>query len=171
MAGIEPATFGLEVTLVFTTVDAGEGRVPSALSLHAHYLAQRVNHIYQIALRFHHGVDGLVRHRRFIDDIRILTALDAGRRLGVVIQGEPALGFGTRHGTSRSMATAHEAFRITLAAHDVRTRSHAARDDSHVALARADCPLTRDEHVLAVVVLPGHIIVMAADNFHIRFER
>src|SRR5205823_6820858 len=31
--------------------------------------------------------------------------------------------------------------------------------------------LTRYEHVLAVVVLPGHVVVMATYNFHIGFER
>ena len=49
----------------------------SRLPLHANHLAQRVHHVHQIALRFHHGIDGLVRHRRFVDDIRVLTALDA----------------------------------------------------------------------------------------------
>src|SRR5437016_10020423 len=60
----------------------GEGlSAPSGLSLHAHHLAQRMYHIHQIALSFHHRVNGLVRHRRFVDDIRVLTALDARRRL------------------------------------------------------------------------------------------
>src|SRR5437588_13125110 len=88
------------------------------LSLHADHLAQRVYHVYQSALRFHHGIDGLVRHRRFVDDIRILTALDGGCCLRVIIQREAALRFRTRHGASRSMTAAHEAFRVTLAAHD-----------------------------------------------------
>ena len=58
----------------------------SCLPLHADHLAQRVHDVDQIALRFHHGVDGLVRHRSFVDDVRVLTALNAGRRLGVVVQ-------------------------------------------------------------------------------------
>src|SRR5262245_31336460 len=121
------------------------------LALHADYLAQRVYHVHKIALRFHHGVDGLVRHRRFVDDVRVLTALDAGCCLRVVIQCEAALRLGTRHGSSGSMATGHEAFRIALAAHDVRARSHAAGNDAHVPTTRTDCTLARDEHVLAVV--------------------
>ena len=65
----------------------GEGLAAlSCLALHADHLAQRVYHVHQIALRFHHCVDGLVRHRRFVDDVRVLTALDAGRCLGVVVQ-------------------------------------------------------------------------------------
>jgi FtsP/CotA-like multicopper oxidase with cupredoxin domain len=32
-------------------------------------------------------------------------------------------------------------------------------------------PLARDEHVLAIVVLPSHVVVMAAHKFHIGFER
>src|SRR5208337_1905623 len=143
----------------------------SCLALHAYHLAQRVYHVHQIALRFHYRVDGLVRHWRFVDNVRVLTALNACSRLGVVVQGEPALGFGTRHGASGSMTTAHEALRIALAAHDVRARPHAAGNNSHVALTRTYRSLTSDQHVLAVMVLPGHVVVMAADDFHIGFER
>jgi hypothetical protein len=41
---------------------------------------------HQIALRFHYGVDGLVRHRRFVDNVRVLTTLRTGvlRREAVV---------------------------------------------------------------------------------------
>src|SRR5579864_9379774 len=102
------------------------------LPLHADHLATSVHDVHQIALRFHHGVDGLVRHRGFVDDVRVLTALDAGCCLRVVIQCEAALRLRTRHGTSGSMTAAHETFRIALAAHDVRTRAHAAGNDSHV---------------------------------------
>src|SRR3954469_20617523 len=125
-----------------------------ALALHAHDLAQRVNHIYQIALRFHHGVNGLVCHRSFVDDVSILTALDAGGCLCVIVQREAALRFRTRHGASGSMATTHEALRIALATHDIRTRAHAAGNDSHIPFTRTHRALARDEHVLAVVVLP-----------------
>jgi hypothetical protein len=45
-----------------------------------------VHHIHQIPLRLHHGIDRLVRHRRFVDNVRILTALDAGSCLGVIVQ-------------------------------------------------------------------------------------
>src|SRR5260221_5196366 len=150
----------------------GEGlSALSGLSLHADHLAQRVYHVHQIALRFHYCVDGLVRHRSFIDDVRVLTALNARCRLGMVIQREAALRFCTRHGASGSMATAHEAFRISLAAHDVRARSHAAGNNSHVALTRTHRALTRDEHVLSVLVLPSHVVVVATHDFHIGFER
>src|SRR5437588_11647577 len=128
------------------------------LSLHADHLAQRVYHVHQIALRFHHGIDGLVRHRCFIDDVRILTALYADCCLRVVVQREAALRLSTRHGSSCPMAAAHEALRIALAAHDVRARSHAPRNDSHVPLTRTNCALARDEHILAILVLPSHVV-------------
>ena len=47
---------------------------PLPLPLHADYLAQGVYYVHQIALRFHYGVDGLVRHRSFVDDVGVLTA-------------------------------------------------------------------------------------------------
>src|SRR5262249_38248678 len=139
--------------------------------LYTYNLAQRVHHVHQIALRFHHSVNRLVRHRSFVNDIRVLTALDAGGCLVVIVQREAALRLPTRHGPARPLATTHEAFRIALAAHDVRTRAHAAGNDSHVALTRTHCSLACDEYVLAIVVLPGHVVVMAADNFHIGPER
>src|SRR5713226_6331963 len=64
----------------------------SCLPLYADHLAQRVYHVHQVALRFHHCVNRLVCHRSFIDDVRVLTALDACSCLGVVIQREAALG-------------------------------------------------------------------------------
>src|SRR5437016_2647000 len=126
---------------------------PSPLALHADDLAQRVHYVHQIALRFHHGVDGLVRHRGFVDDVRVLTAFDAGRCFRMIVQCEAALRLGTRHGASGSVATAHEAFRIALATHDVRARSHAAGNDAHVALTRTYRTLPRDQHVSARAVL------------------
>src|SRR5262249_59645971 len=102
----------------------------SGLALHAHNLAQRVHHIDQIALRFHHGVNRLVRHRSFVDDVRVLTALDASSCLGVVVEREAALRFRARHCPPGSMTAAHEAFGIAFPAHDVRTRAHAAGNDS-----------------------------------------
>src|ERR1700693_4509934 len=56
----------------------------SCLALHADHLAQRVYHVHQIALRFHHRVNGFVRHRRFVDNVCILTALHTGSRPGMV---------------------------------------------------------------------------------------
>jgi len=46
------------------------------LSLYADHLAQRVDHVHQIALRFHHRVNGLVRHRRFVNDVRMIAEGD-----------------------------------------------------------------------------------------------
>src|SRR5260370_7793316 len=57
----------------------GEGlSALSRLPFDTHDLTQRMHHVHQIALRFHHGVDGLVSHRRFVDNVRILTTLDTG---------------------------------------------------------------------------------------------
>jgi hypothetical protein len=157
--------------LHYTRICWGGLLQPPPVLAHAHHLPQCMHHINQITLCFHHGVNGLVRHRSFINDVRILTALNAGSRLGVIVQREAAPRFCTRHGASGSMATAHEAFRIALAAHDVRTRTHAARDNAHVSLTSTHCALAGDEHVLAVVVLPGHVVVMAAHDRDIRIER
>ena len=93
LRGHVPKTCGWP--LPYTRI-VGEGlSALSCLSLNAHDLAQRVHHVHQIALRLHHGIDGLVRHRGFVDDVRVLTALDAGSCLGVIVQREAALRFRT----------------------------------------------------------------------------
>src|SRR5262245_2127713 len=74
----------------------------------------------------------------------------------------------TRHCTTCAVTAAMEALCVTLSAHDVRTRTHAARDNSHVSPARTNRALTRDEHVLTEVRLACHIIVVAVDALHFR---
>src|SRR5438128_2174354 len=112
VAGVEPAWTCAQDMWVAATLhpDCWRGPFsPPLLSLHADHLAQRVYHVHQIALRFHHGVDGLVRHRRFVDNVRVFTALDADCCLRVVVQREAALRLRTRHGSPGSMTAAHEA--------------------------------------------------------------
>ena len=71
VAGVEPAwTFAQEMWVAATLhPDCGRTFQPSPVYPHAHDLAQRVYHVHQIALRFHHRVNGLVRHRSFVDHI------------------------------------------------------------------------------------------------------
>src|SRR5260370_24333834 len=139
----------------------GEG-VPalSRLPFDTHDLTQRMTPVRQIALRFHHGVDGLVSHRRFVDNVRILTTLDTGGCFSMIIQREATLRFRTRHGAARSMATAHEAFRITLAAHNVRARSHTAGNNSHVTLTPTHRSLTSAQPALPLSLFPAHLVFL-----------
>src|SRR5207302_11030420 len=85
--------------------------------------------------------------------------------------GEAALGFRAGHCAARSVAAAHEAFRISFAPNDVRARSHAPRNNAHVALASADSALTCDQNVLVVVAFAGYIVVMAVDGLQLANER
>ena len=50
----------------------------------------------------------------------------------------------------------------------MRVGSHGAL---HYSTMRTDCALTRDQHVLSIMVHPRHVIVMAAHDFHIGFKR
>ena len=52
---------------------------------------------------------------------------------------------GTRHHAARAVAAALEALGVAQAAHDVRTRTHGARDDSELALLRAHRALAGHE--------------------------
>src|SRR4029077_5307105 len=63
-----------------------------------------------------------------------------------------------------------EALRITLSAHDVRTRTHAAWDDPHISLPRTNRTLTGHENVLAEVRLACHIVVVAVDALQLGSE-
>src|SRR5690348_9781710 len=64
-----------------------------------------------------------------------------------------------------------EAFRLSLPAHDIRTRSHTAGDNSHIAFAGTDGSLTRHKDVFAVMRFARHIIVVAIDRLQLRRER
>ena len=99
VAGVEPAwtcaqDMWVAATLHPDSLREGLSALPD-LPLYTYNLAERVHHVHQIALRFHHRINGLVRHRSFIDDIRVLTTFDAGGCLSVVIQGKAALRFCT----------------------------------------------------------------------------
>src|ERR1700739_3669625 len=70
---------------------------PGSLSFHANNLAQRVDDFDQIALRRHHGFDRLVGRRRLVNDVSVLTALDARGHSFVVLHAEAPLGFRAGH--------------------------------------------------------------------------
>src|SRR5262245_48632184 len=106
---------------------------PAHSPLDANHLTQRVDHVDQVALGLHDGVDGLVGARGLVEDGRVLAALDAGGRAGVIGHTKSPLGLGPRHGTPRPVATALEALRIAAATHDVGPGSHAAGDDAEFA--------------------------------------
>ena len=59
------------------------------LPLHANDLLQRMDDLDEIALCRHHRVDVLVGHRRFVDHLGVLAALDALRGPCVVVNREP----------------------------------------------------------------------------------
>src|SRR5690348_15071618 len=106
----------------------------SRLTLDADDLTERVDDVDQVALGVHHGIDVLVGHGRFVDHVFVLAALDAFRGAHMVGHGVATLGFGTRHQAACAVTAATEALGMTLAAHDVRARAHAAGDDAEVAL-------------------------------------
>ena len=73
-------------------LEAHDSKLEAVSPLHANHLAQRVHHIHQVLLRFHHGVARLVCHRSFVDDVRVLTAFDARGCLVVIGNREAPLG-------------------------------------------------------------------------------
>src|SRR5215813_6863831 len=98
----------------------------------------------EVLLRFHDRVNGLVGHGSFVDYVFILAALDALRGGNVVCHGEAPLGLSARHRAPRAVAATVKTLRVSLAAHDVRARAHAAGNDSHIAFAGAYCALAGD---------------------------
>src|SRR4029453_4691833 len=93
------------------------------------------------------------------------------RGASVILQGEAPLGFLARHRPARPMAAALEALRVPETPDDVGAGPHAPRDDPQVPAPRAHGPLPREEDVLAVVVLPGDVVVMAVDGLSLDGER
>src|SRR5215469_8861581 len=54
------------------------GSSPGSLSLYAHHLLERVDHLDQVALRCHDRVDVLVSAGCLVDHIGVLAAFDTG---------------------------------------------------------------------------------------------
>src|SRR5260221_3480445 len=138
--------------------------VYSISPLHANHLPQRMDDLHQIGLGRHHRLYRFVRRRCLVDNLRVLPALHAFRHPSVIFQRKPPLCLVARHGAPSSMTATAEALRVAFAAHDVRTRAHAARNDSHVALARTDRPFARHQNAFTEVRLARHIVVMTVDG-------
>src|SRR5215469_16181325 len=68
------------------------------------------------------------------------------------------------------MRTAVEAFRIALPANDVASSAHRSRNDPEIAFARANRALACYEDVLAEMVLPRDIVVVAIDGFYLGLD-
>src|SRR5262249_25753340 len=132
--------------------------------LDANNLPQRVHDLNQVALRLHHLVDRLVRHRRLVDHVLVLATFDPRRRGDMVSDREAAPRLVARHRTPRAVAAAVEAVVVPEAAHDVRARSHAARNDAEITATRPYRALAGQKHVLAEVALTGHVVVVAVDR-------
>src|SRR5258708_15305145 len=137
---------------------------PPALAFYADHLAKRVDDFDKIALRRHDRVDVLIRHRRFVDDVGILPALDALCRLDVILDREPALRFRARHRASGAVRAGVERLLVAEAAHDIGARAHAPRNDSEIALARTDRALARHPYIRAAEMLARDVVVMAVDG-------
>src|SRR5258706_6556948 len=145
--------------------------VYSISPLHANHLPQRMDDLHKIGLGCHHCFYWFVGRRGFVDHIRVLPALHAFRHPCVIFHREPALGLVARHRAPGSVTATAEALRVAFAADDVRTRAHAAGNDSHVALARTHRAFARHQYVLAEVRLARHIVVMTVDGLHFPVER
>src|SRR5450631_832786 len=104
---------------------------------------------HEVALRVHHSIDILVRHRNLVDDVGIFSALDTLGRLDLIRDGEPALCLGARHGATRTVTATLKRLGIAFAADDVRTRPHGAGNDAKLALARAYRALAGYQHLFA----------------------
>src|SRR5688572_2698570 len=131
----------------------------SALPFDAQYLLQRVQRFDEVALVFHDLVDRLVGAGNLIDHALVLAADHAPGLFHEVPRRVRFLRLRAAHAAARAVRAGLEALLRTFAAHDVGLRSHAAGDDAQVALARADRPLARHPHILAVVVLTLDVVM------------
>src|SRR3954454_10385714 len=139
--------------------DAARPRLSVHSTLHTNNLAQGVDDLHQVLLRFHDGVDGLVSSRGLVNHLSVFAAFHSRSRRLVVSKTEALLCFRARHRTPRSVTAAHEALRVSFAAYDERLRSHRSRDDTHITLASAHGALSGHQLVFAKVVLPRNIVV------------
>src|SRR5690606_7457010 len=138
------------------------------LALHADDLAKLVDDLDEVGLRGHDRLDGLVGGRGLVDHRLVLATLDVLGRLGVIGQREALARLAPRHRPARAMAARAEALGVALAADDERLRAHAAGDDPQLTLAGPDGALAGHPDVGAVVVLAGHVVVVAVHGHRVR---
>ena len=120
-----------------------------------------MDHLHQVGLGRHDGVDVLVGHRRFVDDAGVLAALHPLRRLAVIGQGEGLAGLRARHGPPGAVGAGAEAVCRALAADDEGARAHRAGNDPQLALAGRDRALPGQPDIGAEMVFLLHVIVVA----------
>src|SRR5260370_10281161 len=142
----------------------------SYLSLHADHLLERVHNLNQMFSRLHPRGDRFVGAWSFINHIGILAAFNARRGCSWSGQRELTLGLAAGHGTTRPVAAAHEALRVSQPAHNERLCPHAAGDDAHIALTRTHGALAGHHDVLTVMVLPGNVVVVAVHRLNVGVE-
>ena len=87
---------------------AGLSFFANGSALYAYHLTQGVQHFHQFALRVHNGINVLVGHRNFIDDRRILAALDVDGGANLVFDGKQAFCLGATHGAAGAVAAGAE---------------------------------------------------------------
>src|SRR5688500_18122841 len=87
-------------------------------ALYTDDLAQGVHHVDEVGLGGHDGVDVLVGHRRLVDHLGVLAALDALGGADVVLHREAPLGLGPAHRPAGAVRAGVERVRVALAAHD-----------------------------------------------------
>src|SRR5262249_42369109 len=136
----------------------------SCLTFDTHDLLQGVHHVDEVRLVGHDAVDVLVRARDLVEHALILAALDPAGLLLEVGAREAALRLTAAHAPPRAVRAGAQRFRVALAEHDVRARTHAPRDDPQLAFARADRALAGDVEALPEMLLPRHVVVVAVDR-------
>src|SRR5262245_40832636 len=107
------------------------GSTPS-LSLDAQHLLELGDDLDQILLILHRLVDALVGARDLVEDAVILAALDTLGLLPQILQREALLRRRARHAPTGPVRCRLERLGVAATAHDVRARSHRARDDAEL---------------------------------------
>ena len=88
----------------------------------------------------------------------------------VIFKGKPSPSFGPSHCSTSAVTATVETLRVSFSLNDVGASSHTSWDNPHVAFARSNSTFSRYEYVLAVVVLPAHIIMVTVHRFEPSFE-
>src|SRR5215470_4693890 len=133
---------------------------PPSLPLDADHLTKRMHDFDKIALRRHDRIDILVGGRTLVQDAAVQTGFDAFHRFSMLLERNPALRLGAREPAPRAVRAGMERLRVAQSAHDIAARSHAARNDPHLARSGAYSALPGKPHCLAEMLLALHVVVV-----------
>jgi hypothetical protein len=122
-----------------------------------------VDHLDHVRLSGHDGLDVFIALRSLVDHSLVLVTGHAFCVPDQILYSQGIASFGPRHDSSGSVRAGVESLSVALPLNQERFGPHGTRNDPHLAILSTHGPLAGEPHFLPSVLLPVHVVVVAAD--------